>query len=359
MRKSATRFACLVGLVLVFASRAPAAEDFEFTGPLRLSDQFLLTGGAMPVEPLPLDLLEAGSWQAEVMVSMANTFARSESVQRALEARTERLPVTPEFLARVERESENGEPLFFIDGESLRTELRLRRGLGNGLELEVRLPFLEIQGGWMDGLLEEFHDVAGFDQDGRLGVPKDQRAVFLQLEEGDLLRDPKQSLDLADPLLAIRGQRRLAKNERRLIWDAAIKLPLGDDERFGSSGSVDVAGQAQVSRCKRRSCRFAALNLRYLGEWKLLGLGERLIPGIYAGWERRWRRVSWVVQLMIAGSPLDGIRIEDLHSEIWQLSGGLQWRLGKYGMTAAVTENVAHFENGPDLTLHWAVRRGF
>lgn len=359
MKRLATRFAGLVGLALVCASSVVADDDFEFMGPLRVGDQFLLTLGTMVVEPLPLDLLEAGSWQAEWKVSMANTFTRSESVQRALEARTGRQAVSQEFFDRVERESEIGEPLFFVDGETLRNELSLRRGIASGLEIELRLPLARIYSGWMDGFLEEFHEAGGFDQDGRLGVPKDRRAVFLQLEDRELFRDPEQSLGLGDPLFAVRGRRHLPRHGRLLIWDAAVKLPIGDDRSFESSGSVDLAGQTQVSECKPRRCRYLAVNLRYLGSWDLLGLGERLVPGLYAGWEQRWHRVSWVVQLMIAGSPLDGIRVEDLHSETWQLSGGLHWRLGSYSMTAAVIENVAHFENGPDLTLHWAVRRRF
>ncbi len=350
----------LLGLALVLCSQAVCAGAPEFFGPLRVADQFVLTVGTLAVEPLPLRLVEEGEWQGELSVSMGNTFTRSKSVQTALEARTERLPVTLTFLDQVRQDSEVGEPLFFVDGETLRTELRLRRGLSNGLELEVRLPFVKLYGGWMDTLLEGFHGAVSLDQDGRLGVPRNVQGLFLELVDSSLMLEQGASLTPADPLVAVRGGRHLAKPGRRLLWDGAVKIPIADEDRFVSSGSVDVSLQAQWSACGRRRCRFGALNLRRLGEWQILGLGARVIPGMYAGLEQRWLGASWLVQLMIAGSPLDGIRIEDLDRETWQLSAGIHKQLGDaYSLTAAVTENVAHFENGPDLTFHWALRRSF
>ncbi|MFQ5527007.1 MAG: DUF3187 family protein [Thermoanaerobaculia bacterium] len=339
---------------------APGVQAAEFLGPLRVSDEFLLTAGTMTVEPSPLELVAEGSWQAGVSVSIGNTFTRSRSVETALEARTRRSPVDRAFLDRVDLESEVGEPLFFIDGESLRTELRLRRGISEALEIEVRLPVVSLGGGVMDGLLEGFHRVASLDQDGRLGVPRNQSQIFLDLANGDLDLDPDTGATMSDPVIAVRRQQRLREPGHRLLWEAIAKVPVGDEDKLASSGSADLGLQAQWTTCGSRQCRFAAFNLRYLGEWKLLDLSRRLAPGLYAGLERRWGSASWVVQLVVAGTTLEGIQIDDLDSETWQLSGGIHKRFGdRYSMTAALTENVAHFENGPDLRFHWAVRRDF
>lgn len=349
--------------VLTLASCITASAGAEtglFSGPLRFGDQFLVARGRMAVEPAPLEILEPKVWQAELALSVANTFVRSESVQRDLQKRSERMPVTRDFLEKVRRESEVGEPIFFADGEVFRTELRLRRGLAGGRELEFRLPMVQVSGGSLDSLLEGFHDLASLDQDGRDTVPQDTVGFFVELIDRDLELDPATSLSPADPMLTIRGRRDLARPGRRLVWEASAKLPLADEDDLSSSGSLDFALQAQWSSCKARQCRYGALNLRHLGEWETLGLSERLVPGMYVGLEQVWRQASWVVQLMIAGTTLDGIRVEDLHSEVWQLSFGVHKKLGEhYSTTAAITENVAHFENGPDLTVSWSLRRAF
>lgn len=313
----------------------------------------------MAVEPSPLEILEPKRWEAEFALSIANTFVRSESTQRALQERSERAPVTREFLEQVRREG-LGEPIFYADGETFRTEVRLRRGLSGGRELEFRLPMTEVGGGAMDELLEGFHDLTSLDQDGRNNVPKNEAGFFVELIDRDVELDPTTSLSLSDPSLAIRGRRDSATPGRHMIWEASVKLPLADDDNLASSGSFDAAAQTQWSRCKARQCRYGALNLRYLGEWETLGLPARFVPGGYVGLEQIWREATWVVQLMIAGTTLDNIRVEDLHSEVWLLSFGLHKQLGEhYAMTAAITENVAHFENGPDLTLSWSLRRAF
>lgn len=350
----------LLALPLLVLSSGASAEEFEFSGPLRFADQFLLTASTLAVEPLPIEVLETDGWQAEIAVSMGNTFTRSRSLQLALEARTQRLPVTPEFLEQVGRESELGEPLFFIDGETLRTELRLRKGLRKDLEIEIRVPFVDRNGGWMDSLVEKFHSVLNLDQDGRFGVPRDDSSLFLTLGEGLFAAPPGSSLTLADPLVALRSRKPLRRQGRHLVWDLAVKIPLADEDSLAGTGTIDMAAQVQRSSCSMKRCGFAALNLRHLGRWQELGLSSRLVPGAYAGLEQRWRGLSWVVQLMIAGSALHGIEIVDLDAETWQLSLGLHKKLGRaHAITAAVTENVAHFENGPDLTFHLALRRGF
>lgn len=44
-------------------------------------------------------------------------------------------------------------------------------------------PVLSFQGGIVDSLVEEFHRTFGFDQVGRLGVPKDSFAVYAGVEK--------------------------------------------------------------------------------------------------------------------------------------------------------------------------------
>ncbi len=350
----------LLGVALILWANAASAAEFEFSGPLRFADQFPITVVALAVEPLPLELLGAGAWQAELAVSAGNTFTRSRPVQRALEARTDRLPVTREFLQQADLETETGEPVFYIDGETLRTELRLRRGLRRGLELEVRIPFVQRHGGGMDTFLEELHNTLGLDQDGRLGVPKHGQGLVLTLPDRELELTPESSFTLADPLVAVRGERPLPRAGQRVTWDVAVKIPVADEGRLSSSGSVDLAAQAQWSACSARRCAFAALNLRHLGAWRELGLSSRLVPGGYVGLEQRWLGLSWLAQLLVASSALDGIGIDDLDADTWQLSLGLHKRLGQaYAITAAVTENAVHFDNGPDIAVHLALRRVF
>ncbi len=340
------------------------SEDASrFSGPLRFADQFLPTAGLQPVRPLPGGVLEEGRWHFGLSASMGNTFARSRSVQQALEMRDARLPVLPAVFAEAaEAQRKMGvmDPLFLFDGETLRTELRLRRGLRRGYELELTVSALEINGGVMDRFLEAFHRVVGADQDGRLGVRRGETLAFLERGGSVLFPATRSSFGLVDPELAVRKGYELGGGGR-LIAEASVKIPLAGDDTLAATGSAEGAFQAMWLGCRQRSCNFLGGHLRRASASRLLGVGSEVLPAIYAGHERRiGTQATWVIQGILFETPFRSSEIDDLEELAFQLSVGFHLLVGSsYEVSAAVTENFVHFENGPDLAVHFALGRAF
>ncbi len=329
-------------------------------GPLRLSDGFLLAP-YLPFEAVPSEPLPAGRWRLRLELSTANTFIRSGSVQVGLEIREGRQPVDRAFFKQVEEIAVPGERLFLVDGETRRGALRARRGLGQGFELEVTLPWAQLGGGRLDSAVEGFHDLTGLDQDGRQSVLHDGFLIFLQSAGGETFLERPPGSGLADAVVSVRRHWRAA-DRPHWRWGAAgsLKLPTGDRDRLLGTGSVDGELQLDVSRCRGRTCYHGAVGVARLGSWDLLGLPAQWRLAALAGFERRLGALSALnLQMTFGESPLGGLGVSDLAADVYQLSAGWKrWLGGGRELFVAVTENVIHFENGADLALHLGIEQG-
>ncbi len=71
-----------------------------------------------------------------------------------MEGRREtRVPLTLEELRQIQPNQE-GKGLYYADGELYRTSIAVRRGVGNGLQLTLTIPLLDVLGGFGDSLPE-------------------------------------------------------------------------------------------------------------------------------------------------------------------------------------------------------------
>jgi len=339
----------------------PPAPADRLEGPLRLNDLFLLNVGTFGYEPPPARLLARGRWSLGFSLASANTFTRSESVQVALETRGERAPVDRGFFDRVEETKVLDDTLFLLDGEVSVAAVRLRRGLPRGWEVEVTVPYLTIGGGILDGPTETFHDAAGLDLDGRQSVPRGRYLLFLGDPAHEVWRSSRPGNSLGDVRLAARKRLELRSSRYSLVVDGSVKLPTGDDGDLMSTGSGDLAVQALLTRCGRRSCLHAGAGLRRVGEWEALSLPARSLTGGLVGWERAWgERLSLALHLLYAESPYGGTAYATLRADVFQLTGGVRYRTGPHqSLWLGVVENVVHFENGADIALHLGIEWGF
>lgn len=353
------------------ASVAPAPGDRAqgaVPGLLRLRDGFLLHTAFLLPTPPPTRLLPAGRGQVEFELAVANTFTRSNAVQVALEGRSERGPVTEESFRRIAQENPEAEPLFLLDGEVQRGELRFRRGFAHGLEAELTLAMLNVQGGRIDALAEGFHSLLGIDQDGRQNVVRDGYLVYLELADGAVLRDRAPGPSLGDAVVTVRKaststlrQGRLRQAPRRtILFEGSTKLPLGDTSGLVSSGSIDFGMQGMVAVCAWYFCGYGGLGVRHLGAWRALDVGEQtVIDGVTAVERRYPGSTSLIYQIAFAQSPLRALGLANLAEDSYRFSFGIKRSLepGR-SLVLAVTENFAHFDNGSDITFHFGWTQG-
>lgn len=164
---------------------------------------------------------------------------RSASTQPAGQARLDTgITYTSMYQAR---ESEDGRTVVSYDGEWAELALDFRYGISDRLEVFATLPFLYTTSGFLDSVVEDYHDAFSFNQDGRDLAPRDKFAVslihegqtFYELEEDTFgIQDMPIGVayavlkeDATIPGLQIRG---------------ALELPTGKEEFGFGNGAIDA-----------------------------------------------------------------------------------------------------------------------
>ena len=331
------------------------------TGPLRVRDQFLLGMGFLAFDPVSADILKKGEWQVDLILTVSNDFAHSEVIEDFLEERTQREPLTLEQLRGIDAEDpESG--VFLVDGEHYRTALAMRRGLRTGIQVELVIPVINFQGGFLDSTVESFHDLFSLGQAGRLGVPRDAFEVYVRSSEGELFVDEDPGTALGDIVLGAKFDllRRPEAKSFSLSAESLVKLPTGDEERFTSSGSTDLGLQLLATRYFRKSCLHGSLGLAYLGEMERLGVSSQaLVSGMIAYERGLGTRTSILAQMTLSQSPFGDLDLEELKDLSTQLTLGVKRVVGKQVLFAGITENVASFDNSPDIGFHLGLTRTF
>ena len=145
---------------------------------------------------------------------------------------------------------------FISDGEQYRFAIAGRRGLGRGVQVEVVIPLLSYGGGFLDSVIEGFHDEFGLGQAGRTGVARDGFQVFARGPETQILLEEDPGLQIGDIVLGAKF--RLFGSEPHQKYDVALEalaeLPTGSGQRLAGNESPDFGVQLLVTRYFRRAC---------------------------------------------------------------------------------------------------------
>jgi hypothetical protein len=329
--------------------------QFEDLGPLRIRDQFVLNMGFLALDPEVADVLADGRWQVDVIVTGTNSFAKSESIEESLAARTSREPVTRELLESVV--AERGQNAFYIDGEFYRTAIALRRGIGRRTQLGVTVQVLDFGGGWMDSSIESFHDLFGLGQAGRPGAPRGDVTVFLSDEKGSSYTNRDPGVGLGDTTFSLkRGINRPGSK-----WTSSVELvakaPTGSERDLYSSGSWDAGAQILASRFFEKSCIHASAGVVYLGESEQLHTKSQPVVSAMLGYEHAVfsSRNSAIIQATVSESPFRDLDLPELAAVSIQASIGVKRMITPESVLfVALTENIAHFDNTADIGVHLA-----
>src|SRR5438094_6994382 len=178
-QKEAWPVAAGVALVAFALAATPARGETELLGPLRIRDM-------TPFNLLRLDMLPAhavsgapGSWAIEADLSYSNTFVMSDNVQRYLEARGERRPLTQTDADAI---LGLGQDAYYVDGEFGLLDLTFHYGITRRSSVYLTLSAYNFTGGIFDRTIENFHEAFGLDQNGRDLVARDRFQIVSSLD---------------------------------------------------------------------------------------------------------------------------------------------------------------------------------
>ncbi len=250
---------------------------------------------------------------------------------------------------------------FLVDGEHRTVAFEIRRGVGHGLDLGIRVPLEWRGGGILDGLIDWFH---GFTR--ALGLPDNGRRSFARGRlRADLYRDGQRlawddrpGTGLGRVEVSGRWSFRAAR-PTSLAVIGCLTLPSGNGPFAGGRPAVglQLVGARGVGD---HAEAFTGLGASLDGETRFGGVEySRVRPEAFIGVERRLgRRFSLIAQSNAAGRLIDDV--DQYPGVQWYVSLGGRLRLDSgWAVEGGFTENLANQQATTDFGVQARVARGF
>ena len=317
----------------------------------------------LPV-PETAELTKKGEWKITVATSLSNSFIgtdgfRSMSSPIPGERLTVDQALVDSYLA-----ANPGDDLFFIDGEVLRSALRIAWGASDRVELGLEIPLIRYSGGILDPLIENFHENFGFPDDGRANYQREAFNVVLYLGGSEFLfTNPSNKLGVGDITFSAKTRLyRSAETGATIAGSAYLKFPTGSEEDLFGSGSADFGFQAHFTREWKRHAMHLGLGAVHLGSWDL-------VPGIdpedyifgSGSYEFLMTEIwSLLAQLGITASPYRDITTDDLADPSIRFNAGFRWRFASgLTMEGLIEENLTRTNANADFGIFFGLNFGF
>jgi len=335
---AARTIAASLGLaVAAHAAAAAPPSSRTVRGPIESRDEFLLAQSLLTLPPMGAALPAAGRTELRVDGDWGNDFG----LENRPGGRRE-------------------EVFFFVDGEHRTLAATVRRGLGAGWAVGARIPLHWRGGGWLDPVIDSFHDLFGFPDSGRALYARRRLRVEGRTRKGEPLQWTGRAgsglgsveLELAKairvpapggPAIAIVARTLLptssgafAEAGRGAGASALLSQALGTsfDLHAGAGGTVfGPPARDGLSYARTRAQGFVALEWRPVAAWSAL-----------VQWEASSRLITNVdrypaLQLSLRiGSKVD--------AGTWRLEGGF-------------VEGIKSLDNTTDFGIFAAVGRRF
>ena len=296
--------------------------------------------------------VEPGRWVFETNFGYQNTWALSRGAEDYLLALPGRRRLGPaEFDALRALPGEN----YLVDFEMGLLDIAFHRRLDSHWSAYAIVSLAAFGGGFLDGLIESFHDKFGFGSYGRPAVQRNEATFLFDLKGVSAQRQGLPSGGVLDPTVGVR----YGVNERTSPWnlvlEGAVKVPVAGKRDFLSNGNFDVGAQATLQYASGRhglSASVAAVHTRT----SIAGQGqERLtVPTFVAGYEfALYPRTAAILQGSVSRAAFGGgiTDLDELRGPKYQYAIGLRHRFKDSSLTLALTENVKNVNNTPDIGL--------
>jgi hypothetical protein len=347
------------GLVLfLFHAHVVAASEDSFHGLLRARD--LTPFGYLRLDMRPAYAGEAasGSWALETEVAYQNTWALSPQVERYLSALPGRRELGPaEYQAIRDLPGEN----YLLDQELAQLDVTLHYQFSADWSSYLILSGSSYHGGFLDGVIEKFHDAFGFSTFGRPAASRNDVNILLDLKSMQYAAfDAPSRGGLLDPTIGLRYSGVTMPDRWKLVLESAVKLPVRGRRALVSTGRTDLGMQATLQRFGDSHAFHASFSgVYYAGTGGFMPSDSQFIPTLVLGYERRMTaRTNAILQAYVSPSVYERSQTEldELLGTKYQLSLGVRHRRGPSLFTFSITENLQNINNTPDVgfQLGWS-----
>jgi Protein of unknown function (DUF3187) len=267
----------------------------------------------------------------------------------------------------VEREKLSGEELegilalpgesYLVDGEYGVTDLTLHYRATRRFAVNCTIPYYTFQGGFLDGTIESFHHSAGFSNAGREGVPRNRFLAVGNINGFKVRVESPPGDGLGDPVLGARVEA-LSGPRFRLVVETAVKVSVRSPNLFFTTGHQDYGVQVSLQRFLQRNAFYLTMaGVYYQPIDRRLG-GPSWIPTAVVGWETKvTRNTNFILQGYVSRSSVQATKLDELAATKIQATIGLQRLYRGYVLRFGITENLANFDNTPDVGANLSIGR--
>ena len=354
-----TKVTRLLRAVLVFASciattmgnaqTSGARGPSDFFGLLRVRDLTPFGFMRLDMRPSPTTFAKSDGATVETDFGYQNTWALSDDVGQYLHSRP-RGPLTDADVAAIR--AMPGEH-YLIDGEIGLFDVAINYPVTDRLGVYGMLSVGTYSGGFLDGVVEDFHRTFGLGGAGRSAVTRNQINILLDLkgaQSTDLNWSARSGL--LDPVAGARYAL-VDRPDFNLVADGAVKVPVSQDRTF-ATGRADVGVQLTAQRFAGNHAYYASGSIvQYSGNPPPFTDSSMIVPTGTIGYEYRWLRAgtNLIAQLVVSRSTFTSKEtdLSELRCDKYQMSIGMRRRFANGYWTLAVTENLRNFDNTPDI----------
>ncbi len=257
-------------------------------------------------------------------------------------------------------DQQSGAESLFLDGETTRLQLGLRRGLGERWEIGVDIPYLWHSAGELDSVIDSWHDFFGFPEGTRGTQEKDQLEFRYQNADGTSFDIQRSSRGVGDIRLTA-GFSIVEDAERQMALRFGATVPTGDSDDLHGTGAaslgIGLATDYQNLGGTEALNGYYRVHATWLDEPDLLasqyrdfvghvaaGLGYDLTPGVELRLQAMARTAVYHSDTEILGEP----------SVV--LTFGSNFRLSPdFTLSLAVGEDIK-VRSAPDVSFQVALR---
>ena len=343
----------------MLVSAPVAADESDFYGLLRSRDLSPFGFLRLDMRPAYATAIEPGSFAVEAELDFQNTWALTPEVEGYLTAleSEDRRDLGPADVAAIQAlPGEN----YLVDMESAQLGFTLHYKFSEALTGYLSTSAVSYHGGFMDGMIEEFHDVFGFSSFGRPAASQNDVNVIYDLNAMQLaFFDAPTDGGFTDPVVGLRWSGLPLSGKAQVTFEAAAKIAVDGQRDFLSTGRSDYGAQASFQRFGNHHAWYLNVAaVRYSGAGGPVPQESRTVPTVVLGWERTLSDKTNLNLQAYASESVYTHRTTDLDELLedkYQLSAGLRHRLRNYLLSFAVTENIQNFNNTPDIGFHFGV----
>ncbi len=250
-----------------------------------------------------------------------------------------------------------------FDGETARSSLRLRHGLGDGWDLESEVSVLFGTGGFLDAFIEGFHQLFGFPDAGRRLVDRNQYDMRLRYHGQSVYELTEDDYGFGDIPFVLTKELRAEKAGRPAVsLRVGLELPVGSKRRGFGNGELDFGVGVLLEKSSGRWTTTGALDVLAPGRpdsFRHADLSLETVYSIQAGFEYRWSdELSLLSQLALTTPFTRDFSMEEFSTEMLDFALGCAWQRESTTLHFAILEDLIAAQ-GPDFGVQVGASWGF